>query len=97
MTFVLVQSPSMTIWISVIFLISCYLESKWVTPVIVSTQLTIHPLTVMTWIIGFANLAGFWGIILSIPLYAVLRAVIINIYKYRYDIKATMLNDIIER
>lgn len=67
------------------------------TPVIVSTQLTIHPLTVMPLIIGFANLAGFWGIILSIPLYAVLRAVIINIFKYRYDIKATMLNDIIER
>lgn len=95
--FTLVQSPSMMIWICVIFLVSYYVEMKWITPSIVTTQLKIHPLTVITLIIGFANIAGFWGIILSLPLYLVLRAVVINIYKYRHEIKETMLSNTVKR
>lgn len=94
--FTLVQSPSMMIWVSVIFLVSYYVEMKWITPSIVTTQLKIHPLTVMTLIVGSANIAGFWGVILSLPLYLVLRAVIINIYKYRREIKDTMLSDTVK-
>ncbi|WP_052255425.1 AI-2E family transporter [Salinicoccus sp. YB14-2] len=97
MIFTLVQSPPMMIWISVIFLVSYYVESKWFTPEIVTTQMKIHPLTVITLIIGSANLLGFWGMILSLPVYTVLRAVFINIYNYRHDIKATMLSDTIKR
>ena len=91
--FTLVQSPSMIVWICVIFLVSYYVEMKWITPSIVTTQLKIHPLTVVTLIVGSANIAGFWGIILSLPLYLVLRAFVINIYKYRHEIKDTMLSD----
>lgn len=95
--FTLVQSPVMMILVSVIFLLSYYMESRWISPAIVTTQLKIHPLTVMTLIIASAKIAGFWGVILSLPFYAILRTVIVNIYKYRHDIKILMINDQVKR
>lgn len=94
--FTMVQSPSMMIWICVIFLISYYAEMKWITPAIVTTKLKIHPLTVISVITASAYLAGFWGIILSLPLYLVLRTVVSNIYEYRHEIKDIMLRDIVK-
>ena len=42
--------------------------------------LDIHPLTVITVILAAGNIAGFLGIIVAIPAYAVGKAIVKNIY-----------------
>ena len=46
--------------------------------------LDIHPLTVITIILAAGNIAGFLGILLAIPGYAVGKVIIRNIYERRH-------------
>ena len=52
-------------------------------------SLDIHPLTVISLVLAAGNIAGFIGIIVAIPTYAVLKVIVQNIYHERKQIKET--------
>jgi len=54
----------------------------------------IHPLTVITVILAAGNIAGFLGIIVAIPTYAVGKAIVKNIYATRNQISETTKKNI---
>lgn len=81
------QDPIMVIWVSLITLIAQQTDANLITPNIMGKTLNIHPLTIITVLLAAGNIAGFIGILLSVPGYAVGRAIISNIYEQRQKIK----------
>src|SRR5690625_1152562 len=89
LTIALFQDPVMAIWVSLITLVAQQTDANLITPNIMGKTLNIHPLTIITILLAAGNLAGFIGILIAVPGYAVGRAIISNIYDYRMEIKAT--------
>ncbi len=81
------QDPIMVVWVSLVTLIAQQTDSNLITPNVMGKTLDIHPLTVITIILAAGNIAGFLGILLAIPAYAVGKAIVGNIYERRQEIK----------
>ena len=81
------QDPMMVVWVSLVTLVAQQIDSNLITPNVMGKTLDIHPLTVITIILAAGNIAGFLGILLAIPAYAVGKAVIGNVYERRKEIK----------
>ncbi|GAB3063241.1 AI-2E family transporter [Salinicoccus sesuvii] len=85
-----IQDPYLLIWVSLITLIAQQIESNLITPNVMGQTLKLHPLTVITVVLAAGNIAGFIGILIAIPTYAVIKTIIQNIWRYRGNIKETM-------
>ncbi|MGE7674663.1 AI-2E family transporter [Lysinibacillus sp. NPDC094403] len=83
----IVQDPVLVIWVSVVTLVAQQIDSNFITPNVMGKTLDIHPLTVITVILAAGNIAGFIGIIIAVPFYAVLKVIVSNIYDERNEIK----------
>ncbi|WP_340291846.1 lipoteichoic acid biosynthesis protein CozEa [Staphylococcus coagulans] len=82
----LIQSPSTFIWVCVVTLIAQQLEGNVITPNVMGKSLNIHPLTIIIVILASGSLGGFMLILVAVPLYAVLKTIARNVYKYRHQI-----------
>lgn len=78
----LIQDPIMAIYILIILLIVQQLEGNLVSPAVLGKRLQLHPLTVILLLVVAGTLYGFVGILIAIPLYAVLKVTIKNFYKF---------------
>ena len=85
----IIQDPILVVWVSVITLVAQQIESNFITPNVMGKSLDIHPLTVITIILAAGNIAGFIGIVIAVPFYAVLKVIVSNIYDERMSIKKT--------
>lgn len=83
----LIQDPILVVWVCVVTLVAQQLESNLITPNIMGKSLDVHPLTVITIVLAAGNIGGFIAIIIAIPTYAVLKAIVKNIYEERKKIK----------
>lgn len=83
------QDPMMVVWVSLTTLIAQQTDSNLITPNIMGKTLKIHPLTIITVLLAAGSIAGFLGILLAVPGYAVGRAIVSNIYEKRQTIKET--------
>ncbi len=70
--------PSKVIWVALLFLLVQLLENNLLVPRIQGSYLRIHPAIVLVLLVLGAYLAGFWGLILAVPL----TATVVEIYKY---------------
>jgi len=84
-----IQDPMMIIWVSLTTLIAQQIDSNLITPNVMGKTLKIHPLTIITILFAAGSLAGFLGILLAVPGYAVGKAIVSNIYEKRRTIKET--------
>ena len=77
-------APGKAIWVALLYLSVQLLENTLLVPRIQGAYLRIHPAIVIVLLILGVYIAGFWGLILSVPL----TATIVEIYKYvRHTIK----------
>ncbi|MGI2328756.1 AI-2E family transporter [Planococcus sp. YIM B11945] len=90
----LVQDPIMALYVVIVMLVAQQIESNFITPNVMGKSLDVHPLTVITLILAAGNIAGLWGIILAIPVYAVIKVIAKNIYARRQEIGNTATKDI---
>lgn len=88
------QDPTLVIWVSLITLAAQQIDANLITPNIMGKSLDIHPLTVIALLLAAGNMAGFLGILLAIPTYAVIKAIVKNIYKRRQTIKKAASREI---
>ena len=76
---------SIALWVALLFLIVQLLENALLVPRIQGGYLRIHPAVVIVLLVLGAYIAGFWGLVLAVPL----AATIVEIYKYmRHGVKA---------
>jgi len=72
--------PEKAIWVALLFLMVQLLEGTLLVPRIQGAYLRIHPAIVIVLLVLGAYIAGFWGLLLAVPL----TATAVGIYKYVY-------------
>lgn len=82
----IIDGPTTFVWVCVITLIAQQLEGNVITPNVMGKSLSMHPLTIIVVILAAGDLGGFTLILIAVPLYAVLKTIISNIFKYRQRI-----------
>lgn len=81
------QDPALVLWVCVVTLVAQQTDSNFITPKVMGKSLDIHPLTVITVILASGKIAGFIGIVIAVPFYAVMKVLLTNIYHARESIK----------
>lgn len=89
-----IDSPMTALWVCVVTLLAQQTDSNFITPNVMGKTLDIHPLTVITIILAGGNIAGFFGILLGVPFYAVMKVIVKHIYARREDIGAAATKDV---
>ena len=74
----LAVAPDKVIWVALVYLIVQQLENMLLVPRIQGSYLRIHPAIILVLLPLGAYIAGFWGMVLAVPL----TATIVEIYKY---------------
>ncbi|KRG08979.1 lipoteichoic acid biosynthesis protein CozEa [Staphylococcus sp. NAM3COL9] len=82
----IIQSPTIFIWVCIITLIAQQLEGNVITPNVMGKSLNIHPLTIIVVILAAGNLGGFVLILVAVPLYAVIKSIVRNVFRYRQQL-----------
>ncbi|MDC9201512.1 AI-2E family transporter, partial [Clostridioides difficile] len=72
-------SPVQALLVIVVVTIVQQIDSNLLSPYIIGKSLSIHPLTIIIILIVSGNLAGIFGMILGVPLYAVVKTIIVNV------------------
>lgn len=88
----LIQDPLMGVWVAAVTLVAQQIDGNIVTPNVMGQKLNLHPLTIITIVLAAGNIAGFVGMLIAIPFYAVVKAAIKNIWRYRGSISETLSN-----
>lgn len=77
----LFQDPILAVWVAVIMTVAHQIDSNFISPNIMGRALQLHPLTIITLILAGGSIAGFLGILFIIPVYAVIKAIIVHFYQ----------------
>lgn len=88
------DSPMTALWVCVVTLVAQQIDSNLITPNVMGKTLDIHPLTVITIILAAGNIAGFLGILLGVPFYAVIKVIVKNVYERRQAIQKAVTKEI---
>ncbi|MDR3189983.1 MAG: AI-2E family transporter [Lactobacillaceae bacterium] len=68
-----IQSPWQFVWVIIVVLIVQQIDGNLLYPRIIGATLNIHPMTIIIILLAAGNIAGIPGMILAIPMYAVVR------------------------
>ncbi|GAB6091275.1 AI-2E family transporter [Spirochaeta dissipatitropha] len=77
----LLISPVTMLQVLVLIIIVQQVESQLISPLVMGKKLKLHPLTVIFVLLTAGSLAGFFGLLLAVPGYAVARTAIVHGYK----------------
>ena len=86
------RSPFEALLVAIIVIVTQIGESNIVYPLVMGKSLDMHPLTIVFILLVAGNLAGLIGMILGIPLYAVLKIVLHHLYGMIDDRREIPLN-----
>ncbi len=75
-----IQSPLLGVWTLILFLGIQQTENLFLVPRISGKAVELHPAVIMVVLVLGSQIAGFWGLLLAVPLTAVVR----DIFKYLY-------------
>jgi len=90
----LLDSPTKALLAALVVTIVQQLDGNFLSPLIIGKRLNTHPLTIILLLIGAGSFGGIIGMILAVPTYAVLKAVVLNVIrliklrsKYKEELK----------
>ena len=63
-----------------VVLIVQQIDGNLVYPNVIGKSLEIHPLTIINILLAAGNIAGLMGMILAVPLYAVVKVIVVHLY-----------------
>jgi Predicted permease len=78
----LVAGPVMLVKIAIVFVIEQTIEGRVISPLVLGSQLSIHPVTILIVLLTSGKLFGLVGVVLGIPAYAAIKVVISNIFEW---------------
>lgn len=78
----LVSSPFMLVKVIIVFAIEQTLEGRLIQPLILGSNLKIHPVTIIIVLLTAGKLFGVPGVILGIPAYAVIKVIVEHIFRW---------------
>ncbi|MGX7350693.1 permease [Enterococcus canis] len=78
----IVAGPVMLVKVIVVFIVEQTIEGRFVSPLVLGSQLEIHPVTILLVLLTSGKLFGVVGVILGIPVYAALKVLITHIFEW---------------
>lgn len=75
------QDPILALWTAIAIIIIQQLESNLISPNVMGHKLEVHPVTIIFLLYIGGSFAGIIGMILVIPIYAVSKAIVQNVYR----------------
>lgn len=78
----LVDSPSMLIKVIIVFSIEQIIEGRVISPQILGSNLKMHPITIIFVLLTGGKLFGVVGILFGIPGYAILKIIVVHIFRW---------------
>lgn len=81
----LVTSPLMLVQVLIVFSIEQFIEGRVISPQVLGSNLSIHPVTILMVLLTAGKLFGLTGFILGIPGYAVLKVIFMHVFEWYKD------------
>lgn len=78
----LIAGPVMLLKVIIVFIVEQTIEGRFVSPLILGSQLNIHPITILFVLLTSGSMFGIWGVLLGIPIYASAKVVISAIFDW---------------
>ena len=78
----LIAGPVMLLKVIIVFIVEQTIEGRFVSPLIIGSQLNIHPITILFVLLTSGSMFGVWGVLLGIPVYASAKVVISAIFEW---------------
>ena len=72
----------MFIKVLIVFAVEQTIEGRFVSPLVLGSQLNIHPITILFVLLTSGSMFGIWGVFLVIPVYASAKVVIGAIFEW---------------
>ena len=91
----LIAGPVMLLKVIIVFIVEQTIEGRFVSPLILGSQLSIHPITILFVLLTSGSMFGIWGVLLGIPVYASAKVVIAAIFKW-YTVVSVLYGDELE-
>ncbi|MFZ3102784.1 MAG: AI-2E family transporter [Desulfitobacteriaceae bacterium] len=76
----LTKSPRMAVEVALVIIIVQQLEGNVISPKLMGDSVGLHPLWIIIALLAGGELAGFWGMLLSVPFAAVIRVIFRHFY-----------------
>lgn len=78
----LIAGPVMLVKVLVVFMIEQTIEGRFVTPLIIGSSLSIHPITILFVLLTAGQMYGVLGVLLGIPIYASIKILVKAIFEW---------------
>lgn len=78
----LVEGPLMLAKVAVVFTLEQTIEGRFVTPLVLGSKLSIHPITIMFILLTAGASFGVWGVFLGIPIYAAIKVIVVELFDW---------------
>ena len=77
------KPPITVVWVMVVMLAVQQIDNHFISPNVMRLTVRLHPVTVMLSLIAGATLAGFWGMLLAVPLIASIKVIAAHFWRTR--------------
>lgn len=78
----LVAGPMMVLKVAIVFVIEQTIEGRVVSPLVLGSQLNVHPVTIIFILLTSGKIWGVAGVVLGIPVYAALKVLITYLFEW---------------
>lgn len=89
----IVGGPMLLLKVLLVFIIEQTLEGRFISPLILGSQLSIHPITILFVLLTSGKLFGLTGVILGIPVYAAAKVLIKAIFDWYTNVSNLYENE----
>ncbi len=79
------QDPTNLLWVGAVFVIAQMIEGTVLTPLLVGDRIGLHPVAVIFAVLAGGQLFGFFGILLALPVFAVIAVVMRYLHRSYKD------------
>ena len=79
------QDPTNLLWVTLVFIVAQMIEGMLLTPLLVGDRIGLHPVAVIFSVLAGGQLFGFFGILLALPVFAVIAVIMRHFHKTYKD------------
>ncbi|EOL42490.1 permease [Enterococcus phoeniculicola] len=82
----IVAGPIMLVKVLILFVVEQTIEGRFISPLVLGSQLSIHPVTILLVLLTSGKLFGIVGVMLGIPVYAAAKVIITHVFEWYKDV-----------
>ena len=93
----LVDGPKMLVGVIIVFILEQTIEGKFISPLVLGSQLDIHPITIIFVLLSAGKIFGIMGVIIGIPVYAAIKVIVTHLFIWYKDFSGLYEEDNTQR